>query len=272
MTCDSYASLATFGLQVGDCWLLSGISALAEFDGAIKKLFRKTKHLDMRPLDGPNMYTVTLWDLSTWKEVDIQVDERLCAAPEGSGQLQLLASKPSEDGELWVCYLEKALAAHSGGWDKITGGQCTHAWALMTGCKHQYSIRVNPETGKYACFGKYNPYKQTWARQANSPHDSEKTMWRVPWPEVGGGGDEKTELTADELFLQMVAWDEENYIVGAGTTGKSDKNRTDGMVDNHAYSVISAYNNVAGTNICLFKVRYVSPHRNSPCIVSHCQF
>ena len=28
--------------SVGDCWLLSVISALAEFDGAIKRLFRKT--------------------------------------------------------------------------------------------------------------------------------------------------------------------------------------------------------------------------------------
>ena len=54
---------------VGNCWLLSGISALAEFDGAIKQLFRKTKNLDKRPFEEPNMYTITLWDLATWKEV-----------------------------------------------------------------------------------------------------------------------------------------------------------------------------------------------------------
>ena len=95
--------------SVGDCWLLSAISALAEFDGAIKKLFRKTKNLDRLPLESPNTYTVTLWDLQTWKEVDIVMDERLAAKPDGSG---LLASKPSEDGELWVCYLEKAFAIH----------------------------------------------------------------------------------------------------------------------------------------------------------------
>jgi hypothetical protein len=94
--------------QVGDCWLLSAISALAEFDGAIKKLFRKTKNIDRRPLEGPNQYILTLWDLPTWKEVDIVVDERLAVAPDG----KLLASRPSVDGELWVCYLEKALASH----------------------------------------------------------------------------------------------------------------------------------------------------------------
>jgi hypothetical protein len=105
--------------SVGDCWLLSGISSLAEFDGAIKKLFRKTTRLNERPLDTPNQYIVSLWDLKTWKEVDVVIDERLPVMADGSGRL--LASKPSKDGELWVVYLEKALAVHCGGWDKITG-------------------------------------------------------------------------------------------------------------------------------------------------------
>lgn len=105
--------------SIGDCWLLSGISALAEFDGAIKRLFRKTTRLDERPLDTPNQYIVSLWDLKTWKEVDIVIDERLPVMADGSGRL--LASKPSEDGELWAMYLEKALAVHCGGWDMIVG-------------------------------------------------------------------------------------------------------------------------------------------------------
>jgi hypothetical protein len=239
--------------SVGDCWLLSGISSLAEFDGAVKRLFRKTRDLDRRPLDGPNMYTVTLWDLTTWKEVDIHIDERLAVTADGRGTL--LASKPSDDGELWVCYLEKALAAHCGGWDKITGGQCTHAWALMTGCKEQYSISKNPKTGKYICSAKYNPYDKKWAKHGNSPHDGDASMWRVAWPKVGGGGDMNLELTEEELFQKMYAWDQENYIVGAGTSGTSDTQSTGGMVDNHAYSVIECRDNVAGTSIDLFKVR-----------------
>jgi hypothetical protein len=239
--------------SVGDCWLLSGISSLAEFDGAIKHLFRKTKKLDKMPRDRPNMYTITLWDLPTWTEVDIMVDERLCVTADGSGNL--LASKPSEDGELWVCYLEKALAAHCGGWDKITGGQCTHAWALMTGCKEQYEITKNKKTGKYICMAKYNPYEKKWLKHGNSPHDNDKAIYRVAWPEVGGGGGIDKELDEEELFLKLCAWDDVNYIVGAGTTGTSDKNRTDGMVDNHAYSVIESVNNVAGTGFGLIKVR-----------------
>jgi hypothetical protein len=241
--------------SVGDCWLLSGISSLAEFDGAVKHLFRKTKNLDKRPFEGPNMYTITLWDLTTWKEVDIVVDERLCVTANGSGHL--LGSKPSKDDEFWVCYLEKALAIHCGGWDKISGGQCTHAWALMTGCKEQYTITKNKETGGYICMAKYNPYKKKWLKHGNSPHDGDKSMYQVAWPEVGvgGGEDRDKELNEDELFLEMCAWDEVNYIVGAGTTGTSDENETDGMVDNHAYSVIESVSNVAGTGIGLIKVR-----------------
>jgi hypothetical protein len=197
-------------------------------------------------------YQITLWDLPTWTEVDIVVDERLCVMADGSGQL--LASRPSDDGELWVCYLEKALAAHCGGWDKITGGQCTHAWALMTGCKEQYTIRKNEKTGKYACFAKYNPNEKKWAKHFNSPREGDG-MWRVAWPKVGGGGGMDKELNEEELFLKLCAWDDVNYIVGAGTSGASDKHSTDGMVDNHAYSVIESVNNVAGTGYGLIKVR-----------------
>ena len=57
------------------------------------------------------------------KEVDIVIDERLPVVADGSGKL--LASRPSHDGELWACYLEKAIAVHSGGWDKIHGKKNT---------------------------------------------------------------------------------------------------------------------------------------------------
>ena len=235
---------------VGDCWLLSGISSLAEFDGAIKHIYRKTTKLEQRPLEGPNQYILSLWDLETWTERDIVVDERLPVTADGTGQL--LASRPSEDGELWVCYLEKALAIHCGGWDKVTGGQCTHAWALLTGCKEQYTIRINPATGKFACYGKYNPHERRWARHANCPHEGEQSLWRNAWPEVGGGGGPNVELTQEELFMKMCAWDDVNYIVGAGC---SDKSGDAGLVDNHAYSVIECHNDVAGTPIDLIKVR-----------------
>jgi Calpain family cysteine protease len=221
----------------------------------IKRLFRKTKRIDDMPLDdgSVNFYTITLWDLMTWKEVDIVIDESLCASKRDPGQL--LASKPSEDGELWVPYLEKALAIHCGGWDEITGGQCTHGWSLMTGCREQYTIMRDPKTKKFFCMAKINPATRQWSKHFNSPKRGTGGMWRCRWPEVGGGGDENLDLTENELYERMCAWDRADFIVAAGTKGTSDKSKSGGMVDNHAYSVIDCHPRVAGTKIDLLKVR-----------------
>jgi len=51
------------------------------------------------------------------------------------------------------------------------------------------------------------------------------------------------------------AWDDNNYVIGAGTKEGSDKNDTDGIVDGHAYSVLRCVNDVAGTDIDLLQMR-----------------
>ena len=238
---------------VGDCWFLSGLSSLAEFDGAVLKLFRKTPGgIGGLPGSAPNAYTVTLWDLATWSEVDILVDERLAARP---GSKTLLGCSPSKDGELWACYVEKAAAIHCGGWDKIDGGQCTHAWMMLTGCKDQYSVQFTSE-GKYACFGAFNPNTQEWEALANSPHEGFQGLWPMAWPELGGGGDIQEEKTLDEVFDRMCAWDAANYILAAGTKSGSDTENTDGIVDGHAYSVLSCVRNAGGNEeVDLIKMR-----------------
>ena len=216
--------------DVGNCWLLSAISALAEFDGAIKRLFRKTPDLDFLPEETPNRYTITLYDLTTWKEVDIVVDESLCAHPTRKGEL--LGSKISQDGELWVCYLEKAFIAHCGGsWDSLSGGHASHAFSILTGCKEQYFIRKNYRTNKYYCSAKYDMFTQKWKDLSNSPSEKDVAgLEPVPWPDVGGGGGAWEEITEDELFMKMHAWDQENYIVGASSKNTTDEGVSMGMV------------------------------------------
>ena len=39
----------------------------------------------------------------------------------------------------------------------------------------------------------------------------------MAWPEAGGGGDLDLELNEEELFERLCAWDDHNYIIGAGT-------------------------------------------------------
>mmetsp|Transcript_87324 Transcript_87324/g.170858 ORF Transcript_87324/g.170858 Transcript_87324/m.170858 type:complete len:501 (-) Transcript_87324:11-1513(-) len=235
---------------VGDCWLLSAISALAEYDGAIATLFRKTPDLQSRPHDGSNTYIVTLWDVATWKEVDIEVDERLCTRP---GTKALLGARPSVDGELWVCYLEKAVAAHCGGWDKIDGGTCAHAFRILLGCKEQYTFRE--QDGQWMCLSAFNPNKQEWEHLANSPHDGFRGLWPSTWPEVGGGGSLSKRCSPTEMFLRMCQWEDAEFIMGCGTKSGSDSNDTEGIVDGHAYTILACENNVAGSGINMVKVR-----------------
>ncbi|CAB9518072.1 Calpain-1 catalytic subunit [Seminavis robusta] len=241
------------GACVGDCWLLSAIACLADFDWAIQRLFRKSKPgtIKDKPTDEPNQYTVTLWDLKTWKEVDIVVDERLPVRDDGTGYL--LGAKPSKDGKFWVCYLEKAVAMHCGGYDKIVGGNPTDAWPMLTGSRNQFVIQKVRGTSKYWCGAKYNPEDQKWSPHSNSPHDSSSMLWKVSWPKAGGGGD--GDLTEDELFQRIITWDEHNFLIGAATAGTSDRNTTDGIVDNHAYSIIDSRQNICGTGIDLLLIR-----------------
>jgi hypothetical protein len=137
----------------------------------------------------------------------------------------------------------------------------TPSGAMMTGCRLQYTIVKNAKTGNYYCMARYNMKKQEWSPYlSNSPQDDmasgdEHTYGYVPWPEVGGGGAGNTEITKDELYQKMCAWDKENYIVAAGCTSTRGKENAEGMVSNHAYTVIDAHPQVAGTNIDLFRIR-----------------
>lgn len=126
---------------------------------------------------------------------------------------------------------------------------------MMTGSRNQFVISKNPKTKKYKCGAKYNPQSNKWTAHTNSPHDHSPSIYQVDWPPVGGGGDLTLELTEDELYIRIVTWDENNYLLGAATSGSSDKQSTDGIVDNHAYSVIDSRQNICGTGIDLLLIR-----------------
>lgn len=235
---------------VGDCWLLSAISALAEFDDAISTLFKKRRDLHLPPKDTWNTYTLTLYDLRTWEPVDVVIDERLIFDEKSDS---LLGCKPGPAGDLWPSLVEKAVAAHCGGWDKIDGGQCTHAWRILTGCRDVYTIRH--DGSEYKAYGAFNPNEQKWEQLANSPHDGFQGLWPMKWPDVGGGGALNTGISADELFKKMCEWDDANFIMGAGTRSGSDTEQTDGIVDGHAYSILEVIGDAGGEGFDMVKVR-----------------
>ena len=139
---------------------------------------------------------MTLFDLTQrtatgFKEVDIEIDERLCRKPDGS----LLGAAPSPTGELWVVYLEKAVAVLCGGWDKIKGGQCTHAWKMLTGCRECYTFSNSDGLG-FRAFGARNPNTDEWEQLGNSPREGFQGEWPMAWKGVVSSGLESQALSS----------------------------------------------------------------------------
>jgi len=236
---------------VGDCWLLSAISALAEFEGSIHTLFSDNGDLDSLPRPEFNRYKIRLYDLQKWKPVDVVVDERLLWDEKHGG---IFGCKPTNDNEIWPCVLEKAVAAHCGGWEKINGGQSTHAWRLLLGCREVYTIEKK-EDGKFGCFSDFNPNTHQWEPCANSPHDGFQGLWPSEWPEVGGGGNLMLGLDETALFKRMCAWDDANFIMCAGSEAGSDKTLKNGIVEGHAYTIIECIDNAGGSQYDMVKMR-----------------
>merc|ERR1712048_513240 len=77
----------------------------------------------------------------------------------------------------------------------------------------------------------------------------------MTWPDVGGGGDMDKHFSQDDVFQKMCAWDAANFIMGAGTRSGSDTETTDGIVDGHAYTILTCIMNAGGTGFDMVKMR-----------------
>jgi len=99
-------------------------------------------------------------------------------------------------------------------------------------------------------------FTQEWKKLSNTPSERDVAgLEPCPWPEVGGGGSAWVEISEDEMFMKMHAWDEADFIVGASSKNTEEDGVASGMIRNHSYSVIDAFHHVAGTNFDLFKIR-----------------
>jgi len=253
--------------SLGNHWLFAALSSLAEFGpGAIRKLFSSSPDLERQPTNDFNMYTVTLYDLDSWTQTDVDVDERL---PWNEAKSSLVGCPPTRTGEIWPCLLEKAVAVHCGGWDFIQGGNVAHAWHLLTGCKEVYTIKRR-STNRYSAFGAYNPTKRVWTKMANSPHDptrrkegsnthkaeSFQGLWPMHWPEVGGRGGRAGNISREELFSRMCAWDDANYMmVALSDKGVQSAPKQKGKIVGHMYTIRRVLDNCGDSGLDMIELR-----------------
>ena len=111
---------ANFQGELGDCWLLSAISVLAEKKGQIQQIF-----LDHTQSHW-GKYRLKLWQGLEKKFVVITVDDMV---PCKDGRP--IFTKP-KGNEMWVLLLEKAFAKLLGGYSKLEGGMPLFALEAMT--------------------------------------------------------------------------------------------------------------------------------------------
>eukprot|EP00928_Gymnodinium_smaydae_P063236 TRINITY_DN4688_c0_g1_i3.p1 TRINITY_DN4688_c0_g1~~TRINITY_DN4688_c0_g1_i3.p1 ORF type:complete len:494 (+),score=115.80 TRINITY_DN4688_c0_g1_i3:141-1622(+) len=228
---------------LGDCWLLSAFSALAEFPDALMSLFKQ------RALSDDGKYEITLYNFVERRWQCITIDDRLPVRVKCCKEPHAAYVRPTADGEIWTCLLEKAFAVmFDNSYATLIGGVPTTAFAALCGVGGEslgYVARAG-QTGKDG-WVLLRPILDSWR-----PYEEQNFDWGV-WPDGTPGNYPKSSA---DLFKIMKHWDDNNFIMAVGTNAGSDTQITDqGIVHGHAYTVLGIADNAWGTGARLLQLR-----------------
>jgi hypothetical protein len=114
--------------QLGDCWLLCAIAAVAEFPSKIKDMFVHPQSRNVSEKEQKiGAYRVIINKHGWWHNVI--VDDFFPTV----GPRQCFAHTVETPGELWASLIEKAYAKLHGSYSSITGGDALQALQDLTG-------------------------------------------------------------------------------------------------------------------------------------------
>lgn len=111
--------------ELGDCYLMSIISAMGQRTDLISKAFRSLK------VNYDGFYQIYFYDVDGQKK--IMFVDHYFPYIEKNRQFLPLGSRP-HDEEIWVMLLEKAYAKYEGGYANINGGTIINELYWLTGC------------------------------------------------------------------------------------------------------------------------------------------
>ena len=211
---------------LGNCWFLSALACLCEFDGAIQQLF-----LD-KQANPRGKYRIWLYDVQKSKWRRIVVDD---AVPTDD-QKKPLFSQPHGD-EVWVLLLEKALAKFCGSYANIESGHVIFAFEALTGD---------------AVVSYHQSSSSSWERLDMKPKKDPKNKRAVSLFHSGRRFDR------DHMFALLCTYDHHAAVLGAGSRGQDDtiehgrRKSSSGIVPGHAYSIIKAAEH---SNVKLLQLR-----------------
>lgn len=215
--------------SVGSCWLLCALAALAEFPSYFENNIFKTKEISEN-----GKYEMNIYNSKTKEWEIVSVDDRIpCTKKSWFRPSKPLFAKPHEN-EMYILLLEKAFAKLAGSYEKISGGYPVLAWLVLTGCENLEIWSKNSKTDKW---GK----NLAWLNR-EEPFNFQKLMAYRTGIECDG----------DETFKYIKDCDIKNYVMGASISGNvMEKQRDDGLVERHAYSLLSAYEDESIKLVCL---------------------
>ena len=107
--------------QLGDCWLLCAMSAMAERPALIERIF------DTKEYNEGGVYVIKFCKNGEWQSVTI--DDYFPCFPNGGPMFSR-----GNGNELWVLLIEKAYAKVHGGYKAISGGLPYEGLMDLTGC------------------------------------------------------------------------------------------------------------------------------------------
>mmetsp|Transcript_27993 Transcript_27993/g.36165 ORF Transcript_27993/g.36165 Transcript_27993/m.36165 type:complete len:481 (-) Transcript_27993:413-1855(-) len=212
--------------SLGDCWLLAAISAVAEFPNYIEEQVFVTKEFNPE-----GVYVLRLYDCQAQDFVEVSIDSLIPCKEKKWWELKArpLFAQPKGD-ELYILMIEKAFAKFAGGYQKLDGGFPCLAWLALTGCEDLQIWKRESHNDWTKGYVPVNKRRLTKSRNFQS--------LSIATTDIS--------LDDDEFFDKLCEWDVANYLMGASIAGDViEKARDDGLVERHAYSLLSA-NEVGG--------------------------
>jgi len=234
--------------QIGDCWLIGSLAALAEFPEAVRKLCKQSA------LSPDGRYELSLFHPVEERWVSVVVDDRIAVDPQARSQPRYVDISPQH--ELWPCIYEKAFAPLFGGIANLDGNSPMMALKVLTGARDNECVRFQQEGERDAKGrGLFCAMRPTEYRQREKG-GFENFSEYASWPDLGevsapGRGGELRPIL--QLLPLLSYYDDQGAIMCASC--KTDDEEGVGLVGEHAYSLVEVELDIAGSGIDLLLLR-----------------
>eukprot|EP00435_Cladocopium_sp_Y103_P019377 s726_g4.t1 len=213
---------------LGDCWLVSSFSALAEYPDRVRSLFKQHE------LTEDGRYDIRLYcpHAEEWKVITI--DDRIPYWQRPGAYGTPCFAKPTKENEFWPCLLEKACAKLVKAYYRLDGGFEALALEMLTG-KPAFSVGISLDTSGHQPYGIITGKDQNHLAHATVYMRLQGVdgKWQYFGQDASSLCDNMTNLTDTDLWAKLQAWDKEGYSIACGSRGNYQ-----GIIAGHAYTIL----------------------------------